>query len=135
MARRPTLEVDGVSYKNVYQVEYTLYTAKDDTGRPSDRAHAGTIRVSRESDDNTDLARWAMDSSETNWKAGKIIFKDPKSESSMKELTWEEGFITLYEEYVPHLKTKPDEQMYEYFEISCHKLAIGEAKIDNRWEE
>jgi len=23
----------------------------------------------------------------------------------------------------------------EHFEISCHKLMIGDAEIDNRWEE
>jgi hypothetical protein len=135
MARRPTLEIDGVQYKNVYEVTYTIYTAKDDTGRPSDRAHAGTIKVARESDDNSDIARWAMDSSQPNWKAGKVIFKDPKSESTMKELSWEEGFITMYEEFVPHIRNSPDEQMYEYFEISCHRLNIGDAQIDNRWEE
>ena len=45
MARRPVLEIDGVVYKNVYEVSYILYTAKDETGRPSDRAHAGIIAV------------------------------------------------------------------------------------------
>jgi len=135
MARRPILEIDGVAYKNVYEVSYELYTSKDETGRPTDRAHAGLIKVTRESDDNTDISRWAMDSSQPNWKAGKVIFKDPKSESTMKELTWEEGFITKYEETIPHIKEKPDDQVFEYFEISCHRLAVGDAQIDNRWEE
>ena len=135
MARRPILEVDGVAYKNVYEISYELYTSKDETGRPTDRAHAGLIRVTRESDENSDISRWAMDSSQPNWKAGKIVFKDPKSESTMKELTWEEGFITKYVETIPHIKEKPDDQVFEYFEISCHRLAIGDAQIDNRWEE
>jgi type VI secretion system TssD-like protein len=135
MARRPILEVDGVAYKNVYQISYELYTSKDETGRPTDRAHAGLIKVTRESDENSDISRWAMDSSQPNWKAGKIIFKDPKSESTMKELTWEEGFITKYVETIPHVKMNPDDQVFEYFEISCHRLAIGDAQIDNRWEE
>lgn len=134
MARRPTLEIDGVPYKNVYAVSWELYTSKDETGRPSDRAHAGVIRVTREADDNVDIARWAMDSSKPNWKSGKIIFRNP-DDSTMKELTWEEGFITRYEEHVPHIKERPDDQMYEYFEISCHKLTINDAEIDNRWEE
>lgn len=134
MARRPVLEVDGVVYKNVYKVTYELYTAKDETGRPSDRAHAGTIKVTRESDETSDLARWAMDSSKPNWKAGKVTFKTP-DDSEMKQLTWEEGFITRYEETIPHVKNNPDDQVFEYIEISCHKLAIGDAEIDNRWEE
>ena len=135
MARRPILEVDGVAYKNVYQISYELYTSKDETGRPTDRAHAGLIKVTRESDENSDISRWAMDSSQPNWKAGKVIFKDPKSESTMKELTWEEGFITKYVETIPHVKENPDDQVFEYFEISCHRLAIGDSQIDNRWEE
>lgn len=134
MARRPILEIDGVTYKNVYEVKYNLYTAKDETGRPSDRAHAGVISVTRESDENTDIARWAMDSGKPNWKAGTVLFKNP-DDATMKTLTWEDGFVTKYEETVPHIKTRPDDQVFEHFEISCHKLMIGDAEIDNRWEE
>jgi len=134
MARRPSLEVDGVVYKNVYEVSYKLYTAKDETGRPSDRAHAGIIKVKRESDEKSDIARWAMDSSKPNWKSGKITFKNP-DDANMKELTWEDGFITFYEEHVPHIKDNPDEQMWEEFEISCQKLVVSDAEIDNRWQE
>ena len=134
MARRPTLEIDGVIYKNVYEVKYELYTAKDETGRPSDRAHAGVITVTRESDESSDIARWAMDSSKPNWKAGKVLFRNP-DDAMMKQLSWEEGFITKYAEIIPHIKNKPDDQIYECFEISCHKLMIGDAEIDNRWEE
>ena len=134
MARRPTLEIDGVVYKNIYSVSYELYTSKDDTGRPSDRAHAGTIKILRESDENTDIARWAMDSSKPNRKQGKVTMKNP-DDAMMKELTWEEGFITKYEETVPHIKNSPDEQVQEYFEISCLKLKIGDAEVDNLWED
>lgn len=134
MARRPKLEIDGVPFINVYEVSYELYTARDETGRPSDRAHAGVIKVTRESDSNSDIARWAMDSSKPNWKAGKVTFRDA-SDAVMKDLSWEEGFISRYEEHIPHIKARPDDQVYEYFEISCHKLTIGNATIDNRWEE
>jgi hypothetical protein len=53
----------------------------------------------------------------------------------MKELSWEDGFITNYVEVIPHIKNNPDEQVYEMFEISCSKMSIGDAEIDNRWEE
>jgi hypothetical protein len=134
MARRPILEIDGVVYKNVYEVSYELYTARDETGRPSDRAHAGVIKIARESDENANIARWAMNSEKANWKDGKVTFKNP-SDATMKELAWKEGFISKYEEHIPHVKSKPDEQVFEYFEISCHELTIGDATIDNRWEE
>jgi hypothetical protein len=133
MARRPTLEIDGVVYRNVYEVSYTLYTAKDETGRPSDRAHGGLIKIKRESGGNTDIARWAMDSSEPNWKQGRVTFMTPDNKT-MKELKWDSGFITNYEEHVPHTKEHPDEQMWEYFEISCKALTIGDTQIDNLWE-
>ena len=134
MARRPTLEIDGVKYKNVYEVSYEIYTAKDETGRPSDRAHAGTIKVTRESDENIAISEWATDSGETNWKNGSVAFKKP-DDSEMKVLKWEEGFITRYEERIPHIKKYPDDQVFEYFEISCHRLFIGNAQLDNLWEE
>jgi hypothetical protein len=134
MARRPILEIDGVVYKNVYEVSYELYTAMDETGRPTDRAHAGVIKITREADENADIARWAMDSSKPNWKPGKVTFKNP-DDTTMKELTWEEGFITRFEEHIPHVKLQADDQIFEYFEISCHKLTIGGAEIDNRWQE
>jgi hypothetical protein len=134
MARRPTLEIDGVKYKNVYEVSYEIYTAKDETGRPSDRAHAGTIKILRESDENDAITSWAMDSAQPNWKAGSVTIRKP-DDSEMKVLAWEDGFITRYEERVPHVKNSPDEQVNEYFEISCHKITIGSAMIDNLWEE
>ncbi len=134
MARRPALEIDGVKYKNVYSVSYNIYTAKDETGRPADRAHAGTIKIWRESDETDAISMWAMNSAETNWKAGSVSFRKP-DDSDMKVLKWEEGFITKYEETIPHVKDKADDQVFEYFEISCHRLTIGAAMIDNRWEE
>lgn len=134
MARRPVLQIDGVTYKNVYKVSWELYTAKDNTGRPSDRAHAGVIKITRESDENVDIARWAMDSSQPKWKAGKVLFKSP-NDATMKELAWDEGFVTKYEETIPHIKENADDQVFEYFEISAHKVKIGDAEIDNRWEE
>jgi hypothetical protein len=136
MARRPTLEIDGVTYPNVYEVSYSLSTDKDETGRPTDRAHAEVIKIKIESDPegNVDIARWAMDTSKPNWKNGKVTFINP-DDAVMKELTWEEGFVTKYEEIVPHVKDKSDEQIYQSIEISCHKLTIGDAEIDNRWTE
>ncbi len=134
MARRPILEIDGVKYTNVHEVSYELYTAADHTGRPSDRAHAGTIKIKRESDENVDIARWAMDSSQPKWKAGKVLFKSP-SDATMKELTWEEGFISKFVEHIPHIKEHPEDHIYEYFEISAHKVKIGDAELDNRWQE
>ncbi len=136
MAHRPKVFVDGVEYPHVFEVSYRLYTQKDETGRPTDRAHAGTIRMRVESaeDGNVDLARWAMDTSKTNWKSGEVQFFN-KDGADMKKLTWEDGFVTEFEEMIPHIKDRPDEQVYQYLEISANKITVGDAEIVNYWDK
>ena len=75
-----------------------------------------------------------MDTSKPNWKGGKVEFKNP-DDATMKELVWEEGFITYFKEHIPHVKEHPDDQIYQEVHISCHKVIVGDAEIDNRWEE
>ena len=72
MAQAPLLEIDGVSYPRVYSVSYVLFTDRDETGKPSTRARGGVIKVTRESDDKTEITRWATDSAKTNFKPGKV---------------------------------------------------------------
>ena len=135
MAHRPKLEIDGQNIPHVFEVSYDIYTSKDETGRPTDRAHAGTIKITIESEEggNVDVARWAMDTSKPKWKGGKVQFFNKNSEV-MKELVWTDGFITRYTEHIPHVKDRSDEQIYQYFEISANKVKIGDAEIENYWE-
>ncbi len=57
MARRPILEIDGVVYKNVYEISYELYTAKDETGHSrKPGGNAGTF---------CHLDRWRQQGPET----------------------------------------------------------------------
>lgn len=132
MPGKALLEIDGVKYPNVYAVSYILYTEKDETGKPSDRARPGVIKITRESDDKTDICRWATDSSKPNFKPGKITFHHPDGHK-MKTLEWGDGFITHYEEHLPHTKDRPDDQMYEYFEVSAREVNVEEAKIEG-WQ-
>ncbi len=133
MARRPKLEIDGQTFKNVYMVEYDIYTSIDETGRASNRPRTGLIKITRESDENTDIARWATSAAKAALKDGNIMFASP-GKAKMKELKWKNGFVSKYIEVLPHTKANPDDQMYEYFEITCAKLSIGEVEIDNKWE-
>ncbi|RKX28581.1 MAG: hypothetical protein DRP47_03975 [Candidatus Zixiibacteriota bacterium] len=135
MAHRPKLEIDGQPIPHVYEVTYEIFTSKDETGRPTDRAHAGLIKITVESEEggNVDIARWAMDTSQPKWKGGKVIFIN-KNNETMKELVWTDGFITSFKEVIPHVKTHADEQVYQYFEISANKIAVGDAEIENYWE-
>ncbi|MBD3333211.1 hypothetical protein GF356_10205 [candidate division GN15 bacterium] len=135
MAHRPKLEIDGVEYPHVFSVSYQIYTNKDETGRPTDRAHAGLIKVKVESaeDGNVDIARWAADTSKTNWKSGRITFFN-KDGADMKTLEWKDGFITHFEEHIPDVKAMPDEQIYQYFEISCNAIKVADAELENYWQ-
>ena len=75
-----------------------------------------------------------MDSSKTNWKSGKVTFHNP-DDAVMKEVIWEEGFVTKFVETIPHIKDRPQDQIFIYFEISCHVVKVADAEIDNRWKE
>ncbi|MEA2030106.1 MAG: type VI secretion system tube protein TssD [candidate division Zixibacteria bacterium] len=136
MPHRPLLEIDGVEYPHVYEVSYEIYTSKDETGRPTDRAHFGVIKITIESaeDGNVDIARWAMDTSQPNWKSGKVTFYN-KDSAVMKELSWTDGFITKFAEKIPHVKEHADEQIYQYFEISANSIMIADAEILNYWDK
>jgi hypothetical protein len=135
MARRPTLEIDGVKYKNVHAVSFNMSTAFDETCRPTDRAHARAITVLREMDATSPvIAQWAMDSASSNRKAGTITIRD-SDDAEMMAINWEEGFIANYMCEVPHVKQKADEQAFETFDILAHKVKIGDTEIDNLWEE
>jgi hypothetical protein len=134
MAHRPKLEIDGVEYPHVFSVSYHIYTNKDETGRPTDRAHAGLIKIKVESDEdgNVDIARWAADTSKTNWKSGRVTFFN-KDGAEMKTLEWKDGFITHFEEIIPDVKSNPDEQIYQLFHVSCNAIKIADAELENYW--
>jgi hypothetical protein len=133
MAQPPKLEIDGVTYPRVYSLSYTLYTDRDETGKPSSMARGGVIKVMREADDKTEITRWATDSAKTNFKPGKVTIFGPEK-NELKILEWENGFITHYEEHIPHTKERPDDQIYEYFEISAEKIKVKDAEVNNEWE-
>jgi hypothetical protein len=135
MARRPTLEIDGVKYKNVHSVAFNMSTAFDDTCRPTDRAHARALTVMREMDaDSPVIAQWAMDSGSSNRKGGTITIRD-SDDAEMMAISWEEGFIANYICEVPHIKQRSDEQPFEQFDILARKVKIGDTEVDNLWEE
>jgi len=134
MAQAPILQVEGTTYPRVYEISYSLYTDKDETGKPSDKARCGVIKITRESGDTSDLFRWATDSTKRNFKSGSITFKHPETKEDLKVLSWENGFVSYYEEHVPHVKHAKDDQMYEYFEISAEKITVGSDEINQDWE-
>jgi hypothetical protein len=134
MAKQPSLEIDGTRYPRIYEVSFSLFTDKDETGKPADRARVGLIKVTREVTSNQDIFRWATDSSKKNFKSGKLMFRDPESEEDLVALEFENGFVSYYEYHCPHVKHNGGDQMFEYFEISAERVTLGSDSINQSWE-
>jgi len=134
MAQQPELKIEGNRYPRCLEVSFSLYTEKDETGKPADRSRAGLIKVTREVTNNQDVFRWATDSSKKNFKGGQVTFKDPESSKDLVALAFENGFVTYYECHLPHIKHNSADQMYEYFEISAEKVTFGSDSINQNWE-
>ena len=135
MAQEVELLIDGEKFDKVHSVSYELYTPHDQAdGKPSSVPTGFKIRIKRESDDNIGISKWAFDSSQVNRKAGQITFKDPNLKKELKVLKWENGFITHYEEHVPSTAANPNEQMYEYFEISAELVDLNGSEYKKDWK-
>ncbi len=134
MARRPVLEIDGVTYSNVHEVSFEMYTPYDDTCRPTDRPHAKCLRIEREMDaESPVIAQWAADKTGTSRKTGSISIRD-SDDADMLVISWTNGFISNYRCEVPDIVEKAKLQPFETFEILFETVTIGEATIDNFWK-
>ena len=135
MAQEVELKIDGELFDKVHSVSYEIFTPHDASdGKPSSVPQGLKIKISRESDDNVGIAKWAFDSSQVNRKAGQITFKDPNLKKELKVLKWTNGFVTHYEEHVPSTSANPNEQMYEYFEISAELVDVNGTEYKKDWK-
>jgi hypothetical protein len=135
MAQEVDLKIDGEEYDKVHSASYELYCPHDaGDGKPSSTPTGLKIKISRESDDNVGIVKWAFDSSQVNRKNGEITFMDPNQKKELKVLKWTNGFITHYEEHVPSTAHNPNDQMYEYFEISAELVDINGAEYKKEWK-
>jgi hypothetical protein len=64
--------------------------------------------------------------------SGSVIFKKGDEESKMKELMWENGYITSFEEGIDISGTSP---MSTTFEVSAQVLKIGGAEFEQNWPQ
>jgi len=134
MARRPVLEIDGVTYSNVHEVSFAMFTPYDDTCRPTDRPHAKSIKIEREMDaESPVIAQWAADQAGTSRKTGSISIRD-SDDADMLTISWTNGFIANYQCEVPDIVEKAKLQPFETFEILFETVTIGDATIDNFWK-
>jgi hypothetical protein len=134
MARRPVLVIDGVTYSNVHEVSFNMFTPYDDTCRPTDRPHAQAVHVRREMDkDSPVIAQWAADTEGTSRKAGSVSLRD-SDDKEMLKIEWTNGFIANYNCVVPDIVDQAKRQPFEEFDILYETVSIGGTTIDNLWK-
>lgn len=135
MAHTPDLFIEGERVPKVKEVSYEVKTEKDVRGKPSDQARLAKIKVIREADDNNTIFRWACRSTADNFKAGEIVFKNPRDGQEMKRLVWQDGFISYYKETYPDFEVHKSNQVFEEFEISAEVVSVGDAELFGNWED
>jgi hypothetical protein len=135
MAQEVKLTIDGEEYDKVRSAAYELYCPHDvGDGKPTSTPTGLKIKIRRESDDNVGVVKWAFDSSQVNRKNGEITFMDPNQKKELKVLKWTNGYVTHFEEGGVTVDESPNEQMYEYFEISAELVDINGAEYKKDWK-
>ncbi len=129
MAFRATLNLGGKEF-DVLECNYKLERDVDVKGRPASNIYGGRVRVRIESTDDTSILEQMVNQFKPI--SGSIIFKKGDEEAKMKELIWENGYITSFEEGIEISGSSP---MATTFEVSAQILKIGGAEFEQNWPQ
>lgn len=129
MAFRATLSLGGKDF-DVLDCNYKLERDVDVKGRPASNIYGGKVRVRVESTDDTSILEQMVNQFKPV--SGSVIFKKGDEEAKMKELMWENGYITSFEEGIDISGASP---MSTTFEISAQVLKIGGAEFEQNWPQ
>ena len=129
MAFRATLNLGGKEF-DVLECNYKLERDVDVKGRPASNIYGGRVRVRIESTDDTSILEQMVNQFKPI--SGSIIFKKGDEEAKMKELMWENGYITSFEEGIQIHGASP---MATTFEVSAQILKIGGAEFEQNWPQ
>jgi len=126
MSFKAKMTVDGTDY-NVMSCAYGLSQSVDASGRPTSEAKSTDITVLVESSEDNSLMEWAVDS--YGKKNGSIVFNKIDQDQKMKQLDFTDGYLTSYAE------TFGGDTMMMSVSISCRKIKVGNAEVDNGWPQ
>jgi hypothetical protein len=113
---------------NVLGVSYSLSQDVDATGRPSSITRGGTINLTVEGTNATDLFEWMCNSFER--KDGSIIFIKRDSDATLKELKFKEGYLVAFSE---NFNSEGNEPLSVKFTISAKEITMGSGTHINEW--
>jgi hypothetical protein len=128
MSFKANLSIDGGAEIRLLHCSYSLNRDVDATGRPSSMVRGGTVQFEIESTDDTSLNDWMVDQFKN--KKGKVTFYKRDSNTKMKELSWENGYIVQLTESFDSVGENP---MTIHFVITAHKITVGSATHENPW--
>lgn len=123
------LTVDGgLSDVKVIHCSYSLNRDVDASGKPSGAVRGGLINIQIESTKDVSLNEWMVE--QFTAKNGKVAFKNIDANTTMKELSWENGYIVQLSEAFDIVG---ENSMTISFTVSAERIKTGAAKHDNRW--
>ncbi len=126
-----TMKIDGLTDREVMNMNYSLHQEVDVEGRPTAITRGGKITVTLKSlnDGNTDLYEWACDPYVS--KSGSFEF-EKRDGTNMKTLKFEDGYLISYEETYDAIDSN---SQLEKITISAKKLDIGGVTHENTWAD
>ena len=127
MAFKAKVLIEDSEY-DALSCDYSFRRGEDLKGRPHTNVFGGYIRIVVESNDDTDLVARIMNQFEPF--SGSVTFHKGIDSSSMKELSWENGYIMKYCET---FDVTSEEPMKIHFDISAEKITMGGETIDHKW--
>ena len=136
MAHQSKVFVANKAFSGIISVSYEQFTIPDEKNyRPSDKARNGLITIRRASTEEADWFTWAAESTEANWKSGKIEFLDEDGKK-IRELIWDHGFVHQYQEGMPDRRVEDvARRIYEEVQIQAEIVTVDGTAHDDNWPE
>jgi len=113
---------------NVLNVNYDLHQTTNASGSASSVVRGGKINVTIESTGDSFFFEWMTNSFER--KNGSIVFLKPDTEAKLKEILFEDGYLTNYKEEFDHNSDTP---LTETFTISSRVISSGGGELVQEW--
>lgn len=127
MSFKAKFKAGGIEF-NVLSVHYSLAQDIDATGRPSSVSRGGTITVTVEGNNSTELFEWMCNSFEQ--KDGSIIFIKRDSDATLKELKFKSGYLIAFAE---SFNSEGQDPLSVKFTISAKEISMGSGTHTNEW--
>jgi hypothetical protein len=100
--------------------------------RPAGSTRPGLLKVTKRSDKNLALLKWASKADKDSWKSGELVILDDNNQEVTK-IRFSGAFVAEYREHVPDLDLRGDRTRapVEEISISAQKIEINGLELAN----